>query len=174
MNLPQYISAVSLPEKTELEKIRLLAYFQNMTENTTSFSLDTILQELREIGYPVSNVSRVKGYLLKSKDFKKYGKENEYMITPAAKQKLQAEFGHMFNNVEEVISSNEVLDETLFLGKRGYLDKLIKQINNCYCNNVMMLVLFSCGGYLKYVLYLHMKNKGCKIKLKIVMVIMLC
>jgi len=135
MNLFQYITAVSLSEKTELEKIRLLAFFQNTTEGTASFSLDTILQILKEIGHPVSNISRIKSYLAKSKDFKKNGRENEYMITPVAKQKLQTEFGHIFDNTEEIISSSEVLDETLFLGKRGFLDILIKQINSSYNNN---------------------------------------
>ncbi|WP_334073140.1 MULTISPECIES: hypothetical protein [Paenibacillaceae] len=135
MNLNKYIMTVNLAEKTELEKVQLLAFFLNITEKTTSFALDNIVQMLKEIGHPISNVSRIKSYLSKSKDFKKIGKGTEYMITPTIKQKLQDEIGPIFNNIEEVISSSEILDEALFLGKRGFIDKLIKQINSSYKNN---------------------------------------
>lgn len=135
MDLFQYLSVVNLAEKTELEKVKLLAFFRISSDRTTSFDLNTILQVLKEIGHPISNVSRLKNYLAKSRDFKKIGKENEYIITPLVKQRLQAEYGDIIKNTEETVSSSEVLDESLFIGKRGFLDKLIKQVNSCYYNN---------------------------------------
>ncbi|MNI74752.1 hypothetical protein D3C73_1308570 [compost metagenome] len=62
----------------------------------------------------------------------------------------------MFNNTEEILSSSEILDEKLFLGKRGFLDKLIKQINSSYLNNcydacaVMMRRVFEIALILAY------------------------
>lgn len=135
MDLTRYITTINLNEKTELEKVKLLAFFQNVTQNTNSFLLDHVIQILKQIGHPISNVSRIKSYLAKSKDFKKLGNTNEYMITPPAKQKLQSDYGVLFDNSEEIVSSSEVLDETLFIGMRGFLDKLIKQVNSCYQNN---------------------------------------
>lgn len=135
MNLFHYITAVNLTEKTELDKVKLLAFFRNSTEGTTSFSLDAVLQVLKELGHPISNISRLKTYLAKSKDFKKIGKDNEYIISPSVRLKLHAEYGDNFQNTEEIISLSEVLEENLFLGKRGFLDKLIKQINSCYDTN---------------------------------------
>ena len=134
MHLSQYVAAVKLSEKTELEKVKLLAYFQNMTEGSNSFTLDEILITLDNIGHSISNSSRLKGYLTKSKDFKKNGKFNTYMLTPSVRQRLDHEYDSLFKNMENIESSSEILDETLFLGVRGFLDKLIKQINNCYNN----------------------------------------
>ncbi|MNO80077.1 hypothetical protein D3C76_712690 [compost metagenome] len=156
MDFSQYLIVVKLSEKTELEKVKLVAFYKNMIDGTTSFFIQDILQVLKDAGHPVSNASRMKGYLMKSKDFKKSGKENEYIITPAARQKVQVEFGYMFNNTEEILSSSEILDEKLFLGKRGFLDKLIKQINSSYLNNcydacaVMMRRVFEIALILAY------------------------
>ncbi|MEC1451552.1 DUF4145 domain-containing protein [Bacillus haynesii] len=134
MRISKFASDVNLTKKTELEKVKLLAFFQNTSDGTTHFSLDNILNLLKDLGHPISNKSRLKNYLAKSKDFKKIG-NSEYIISPAAKQKLKSEYGHLFEDSETIISSNEVLDENLFLDKRGFLDKLIKQINSCYSNN---------------------------------------
>jgi hypothetical protein len=135
MNYSQFISAVKLYEKTELEKVQLSFLFLDSTEDAKTFSINVVIQLLKDIGHPISNVSRIKNKLTKSKDFKKCGKENEYMLTPAAKTKLYSQYGNILENNEDIVSSSEILDETLFLGKRGYLDKLIKQINSCYSNN---------------------------------------
>ena len=54
------------------------------------------------------------------------------MLTPAAKEKLSANYAEFFFNEDIIVSDSELLDETLFCGKRGFLDKLIKQVNHCY------------------------------------------
>lgn len=69
--------------------------------------------------------------MVKSKDFRRVA-DGEYIITPLAKDKLYEELGDWITNEDIISSDSEVLDETLFLGKKGFLDKLIKQINHCY------------------------------------------
>ncbi|MBN1431758.1 MAG: DUF4145 domain-containing protein [Methanomicrobiaceae archaeon] len=164
MNLNQYINIVNLSEKTELEKVRLLAFFCYMSEKANSFILDDILGILKEIGHPISNVSRLKGYLSKSKDFKK--NNDEYMLTPSARQKLESEFGCLFNNTEDVVSSSEILDESLFLGKRGYLDKLIQQLNCCYSNNCYDACAVLMRRVFEILLILAFEKKGVQNEIK--------
>ncbi|MBU8580142.1 DUF4145 domain-containing protein [Bacillus paralicheniformis] len=135
MFLDKFIKFSKLSEKTEIEKVKLLAFYKNSNDGTNSFSIDSILQDLSDIGHPISNISRLKKNIAKSRDFKKKNKDNTYVLTPSIRDRLQKEYGSYFENTDEITSSNEVLDEGLFLGKRGYLDKLIKQINNCYTNN---------------------------------------
>ena len=54
------------------------------------------------------------------------------MLTPVAKENLSANYAELFFNEDIIVSDSELLDETLFCGKRGFLDKLIKQVNHCY------------------------------------------
>ena len=131
MELRQYVAKVDLATQTELGKVKLIAYYYCNTEAKSTFMLNEVTTILRDIGHPISNVSRLKSYLSKSKDFRKIA-DGEYMLTPAAKEKLSANYAEFFFNEDIIVSDSELLDETLFCGKRGFLDKLIKQVNHCY------------------------------------------
>lgn len=133
MDLPQYIVKVDLSKQNELTKVKLIAYYNCNTTEKNTFLLSEVTTILRDIGHPISNVSRLKNYLSKSKDFRKIA-DDQYMLTPAAKEKLFADYGKLFSDEETILSDSEVLDEALFCGKRGFLDKLIKQVNHCYKN----------------------------------------
>ena len=135
MELTQYITSVNLSQKTELEKVKLIIFYVTSTSNTAVCSLDEVADILCNAGHPISNMSRLRDYLARSRDFKRVSKTNKYMLTPAARDKMQTEYGQFFHNEELIVSSSELLDESLFTGKRGFLDKLIKQINHCYSNN---------------------------------------
>lgn len=133
MELSLYIAAVNLSQQKELDKVKLIAFYDGIVKNTSSFILNDVVSTLKDIGHPISNISRLKGYLSKSKQFRKIS-EGEYMITPALKDELMETYGEWLFNEDTIISDNEILDEALFTGKKGYLDKLIKQINHCYKN----------------------------------------
>jgi len=131
MNLPQYAVRVELSRQNELTKVKLIAYYDCSVKNKNTFLLSDVITTLQSIGHPISNVSRLKGYLSKSKEFRKIT-DGEYMLTPVAKEKLSADYGDAFFNEDDILSDSEILDEALFCGKRGFLDKLIKQVNHCY------------------------------------------
>lgn len=167
MELTQFINAANLYQKTEIEKVKVLAFYDNSVRGQADFSLEEIISQLQIIGHPISNVSRLKNNLAKSKDFKKTNGGNQYMITPSARQRLQIEYGELLNNEEDIISSNEVLDESLFLGKRGFLDKLIKQINHCYCNNCFDACAVLMRRVFEITLILAYENKGVQDQIKV-------
>lgn len=131
MDMARYIAEIKLSQHNELTKVKLIAFYDGIVSKKSSFVLMDVVSTLESIGHPISNISRLKSYLAKSKDFRKVS-EGVYLITPSAKEKLVAEYDALINNEDIITSDNEVLDETLFCGKKGYLDKLIKQINHCY------------------------------------------
>ena len=165
MDLMRFTQKVNLPQKSELEKIKLLAFFDNISTNKPTFYLDEIIQTLKNIGHPISNLSRLKTYLTKSKDFRKI-KEGEYIIIPAVKQKLFFEYGEWLNNEDIIISDNEILDEALFHGKRGFLDKLIKQINHCYRNHCFDACAVCMRRVFEITLILAYEKKGIQDEIK--------
>ncbi|MBQ8619573.1 MAG: DUF4145 domain-containing protein [Clostridia bacterium] len=134
MQLGKYVEKTNLSQKNEITKVKLIAFFQCTSKQENLFCLKEVTDILMSIGYPISNYSRLKGYLAKSKDFRKLA-DGKYVLTGTAQQVLRAEYGDLFIDEDLIDSNNEVLDESLFCGKRGFLDKLIKQINHCYQSN---------------------------------------
>ena len=75
---------------------------------------------------------------------------------PIQIENLSKELNIYWNDSETIVSDSELIDETKFCGKRGFLDKIIKQINNFYNSNcydacaVMMRRLFEILLILSY------------------------
>lgn len=166
MEINQFVNAVKLFQKKEIEKVKAIALYDNFVKGQSEFSLDEVISLLQDIGHPISNVSRLKGNMAKSKDFKKVNGGNQYMLTPSTRQNLHVEYGMLLTNEDEVVSSSEVLDETLFLGKRGFLDKLVKQINHCYINNCFDACAVLMRRFFEISLILAYENKGVQDQIK--------
>lgn len=133
MDIKQYIAKIYLAKQNELTKVELIAFYNCVVNQKNTFNLNEIISILKDIGHPISNISRLRGYITKSKDFRKIA-DGEYMLTPAVKERLLIDYGSFFFDEDAISSDSEILDERLFCGKRGYLDKLIRQINHCYKN----------------------------------------
>lgn len=167
MEIHQFINIADLQSKTEIEKVKIIAFYDSYTKQQADFNLNEVFDLLQSIGHPISNHSRLKGYLAKSKDFKKSNSKEKYMIVPTVRQQLQNEYAKILNNEEEILSSNEVLDSNLFLGKRGFLDRLIKQINNCYSNNCFDACAVLMRRVFEITLILAYENNGVESEIKI-------
>ncbi len=159
MNLSQFARIVNLSQKTEIEKVKLVAFFENATKGMSTFIIDDIIEILSVIGHHISNKSRLKQNLAKSKAFKKIS-NGEYAIIPSYKEKLHEDYDCYFNDENEIVSNSEILDESLFLGKRGYLDKLIKQINHCYKYNCYDACAVCMRRIFEIILILAFEKKG--------------
>lgn len=131
MELAQFIEKVKLSAHTEVEKVELLALYKFVCKGEKSFQLIEILSTLRSFGYPVSNVSRLKANLAKSRSFRKVS-DGEYILTPATRESLKQVYAAQLESEDEITIENGLLDEALFCRKRGFIDKLIHQINHCY------------------------------------------
>lgn len=167
MEMHQFINIVDLQSKTEIEKVKIIAFYESYTKQQFDFDLNEVLDILRSIGYPISNYSRLKGYLAKSTDFKKSSSKEKYMIVPTVRHQLQNEYAKFLDSGEEILFSNEVLDPNLFLGKRGFLDRLIKQINNCYSNNCFDACAVLMRRVFEIALILAYENNGVESEIKI-------
>lgn len=167
MEIHQFINIVDLQSKTEIEKVKIIAFYDSYTKQQSDFDLNEVFDILQSIGHPISNHSRLKGYLAKSKDFKKSSSKEKYMIVPTVRQQLQNEYAKFLDSGEEILFSNEVLDPNLFLGKRGFLDRLIKQINNCYSNNCFDACAVLMRRVFEIALILAYENNGVESEIKI-------
>lgn len=138
MQILEFSKHTNLNDCTEAERAKLLCYYHYKESGLCNFSMPVIVELFQHCGYSSPNTSRLKGKLLKGKDkifLPIKGSKLEYEFIPAILQGLEKEYDILWNDVETIESSSEIIDEIKFCNKRQFLDKLITQINHCYSNN---------------------------------------
>lgn len=138
MELLEFMELVDLKGKSEQERAKLICFYRYQEFKERDFSMPTISETLIQCGFSSPNTSRLKEKLVKGKG-KAFvlvkNEKNRIQFIPVVIQSLIKEFGSAWSDTETIISESELLDENKFLGKRKYLDRLVKQINHTYANN---------------------------------------
>ena len=132
MDFKTYAEKTDLCLNTEINKVKLVATYFAKFENINEFNLDILFIKLEEIGCRITNKSRLKANLTKDKNFKKNNKTGTWILNPITIKQINEKYKEILEDKNVIESNSEFLDETIFYGKRGYLDKLISQANNCY------------------------------------------
>jgi len=137
MKIIDYIEATDLKSKTESERSKLLCFYHSKETNEMQISMATISDLLVQSGFNAPNTSRLKEKLTKGKEkaFLKSKNSTKIEFIPAVFQSLEKRYGNLWNDDITIESNSELIDEKKFCGQRGYLDKLIKQVNHSYSNN---------------------------------------
>lgn len=134
MTFEKYAETLEIRTKSEFEKVSYTAYFLQQYEKKLNFSLDDVIDLLKQINITISNRSRIKIKLKDSKRFRKV-KDNIYIITSNGISELTPIVNKLLNSESNIVTNNCLFDLSLFLGARGYLDNLFNQVDNCYYNN---------------------------------------
>ena len=156
MDFKTFTEKTDLCTKTEIEKIKLVALYHVLFENTNEFNLKTSLLMLESVGCRISNTSRLKTNLKEDRNFKRNNKTDNWMLNAKIIKELKDQYKEQLDDKTKIESNSELLDENKFTGRRGYLDKLIAQANNCYNNNcydacaVMLRRIFEIALILAY------------------------
>jgi hypothetical protein len=136
MNLGSYSKHVSLEEKKELDKCIYLGYFLMVKEDQVEFSIDDILTCFDKLHFSRPNISRLKGNFKSSKSLINGSKPLAYKLQSKTITKLDDELPSLKSKSEEIISDDKIIPEALFVGTRGYLESLARQINASYEQNI--------------------------------------
>jgi len=136
VKLENFSIQANLVDKSELEKVELLAYFLSENKQETEFTVSDISSIVFALGFAKPNQTRLKNKIIKSKSFVKGGKSNLYRLSVKKLSALKEALPDI-SETEEVISDDSILPEILLQEtKRIYLVKLAKQINSSYENNL--------------------------------------
>lgn len=164
ISVQKFSQQVKLIEKTELEKIALLAFFKFKFYKQYSFLFSDILKDLEILGQPISNPSRLKSKMKSSKVFKKAKEKDAFLLT--AKSLQQFEKQYPLEREDDITSSSEVLDETFFCQVRGYLDRLIFQINHTYSEHCYDACAVLMRRFFEIILILTYEHYGIQDEIK--------
>ena len=138
MQIFDFKIANDLASKAQVEQAKLLCYYHYKENGDASFAMTLISELMVNAGLNAPNTSRLKEALLKGKG-KSFliSKTNKSALEfiPAIFQEMESSIGQAWLDTTTIVSDSELIDETKFCGKRGYLTRLIQQINSSYKNN---------------------------------------
>jgi len=128
-------SQLMLRKKTQLGEAIVFAWFHEKTVGGP-VPFQEIIAYFARAKLARPNPSRLRAAISRSHEIHRSAADKDaFEVDRAVAIGLEEEYGTLIHNDEDIVSSSEVLDESLFVGKRQFLDKLIKQVNHCYSNN---------------------------------------
>ena len=132
MKILEYIEKTEFNKKSEAERVKLVCYYSYKEFGCSTFSMSEIVEKLVDFGCNKPNLSRLKEKLLKGKNkgfVNSKLERNKIEFILAVKENLDKQYGGLWSDTETILSASELIDETKFCGKREYITKIIKQIN---------------------------------------------
>ena len=136
MRLGDFFRKCNFFDLSEVEKIKHLYFYQYAKEKKSDFTIKEISNLLSQEGFSTPNTSRLKDKLKKSRDFIKGVRKDSFTLQNKIKENFKSEFPELNEDFEEIITLDTILPNSLYINTRGYIEKLAKQINSSYENNV--------------------------------------
>jgi hypothetical protein len=136
LNLEEFARSVELVRLSELDRVRLLAFFYHKIYNKKEFRKDDILEWFQQLHFPSPNISRLLGRIRSSRHFVKGSANGEFKLHALTLDELQAQFPGLRADSEEVVSTDTILPYSIYESTRGFIESLAKQINASYEYNI--------------------------------------
>ncbi len=136
MNINNFVKKTDFAEKGELDKTLLLGFYYHTFESKDEFSIAEVCQKLGSLGFSQPNKSRLDKNVSTSKKFVKGKSKSFHKLHYNSIKQLEKKYAFLAVESEEIITSNDVLPESLYKGTRGFIEKLALQINASYENNI--------------------------------------
>lgn len=136
MNAEQFSSMTDLVNKSEIQKVELLAFY--LLENTghSEFRVKDLTKILVTLGFAQPNMTRLKAAVKKSPAFNKGTQTDYYRLAAIAIKSLREHYPDLSES-EEILSDDSLLPEVLFKeAGRQYLINAAQQINAAYENHL--------------------------------------
>lgn len=136
MRIDAFVSKSDLVNQSELDKVRLLAFYHlRAGKDVTEFTVLDVTTWFRNLGFAKPNTSRLKQNIVKSPLFVRGQSPNAYRLAAKEIVKLENQFPDIAIS-EEVESFDTVLPASLYQVGREYIESLGKQINASYEHNI--------------------------------------
>lgn len=136
MKLDTFAKVAGIVDQTEVEKVRLIAYFHHKTSGVRDFSMDDVCAWFEKLHLHQPNVTRLKGRIEKSKSFVRGSNAGAWKLHATDLDELQGLFPGITSHSEEVESTDCILPRPLYENTRGFIELLSRQINASYEYNI--------------------------------------
>ena len=124
ITIKNFVKKTNLNQRTEFEKVSYVSYYLLKTTQN-EFTINDIDKILKENGFFISNLSRIKNQVKKSKMYKNT-KKDSYSLTNVGIKDLTF-LDEILDNNDIIECEIELLEQNIFCGYTTYLSKLVLQ-----------------------------------------------
>lgn len=160
MKITTFSKKQDLNDKTQIEKVRLLAYYYLRKSNLDQFGISDVSEWFDSLSYPIPNSSRMRANIKKSRKFIRGSVSDTYRLHACEIDALDLELPELLTKSEEIIAPDLVLPQSLYISTRGFVESISKQINASYDNNVFDGCAVLMRRLLEILLILSYENNG--------------
>jgi len=131
-----FAEQTELLEATELEKVKLLAFYLLNQKEKSSFNINTIMEIFEELHLPKPNISRLTKKIKESSAFINGSEKGSFKLHAKELKSLELLHPLLKSKTEEILSEETIIPHSLIRNTRGYIESLSKQINASYQHNI--------------------------------------
>lgn len=131
-----FLEALAQEKATATTKELLVAliWWHSLADHSLSISVDSLAENLESAGHAKQNLSRLRDYLAKDRRVSK-GSDGCFYLNIKAKAELNDRY-LAIAKVRPVRNSDSILPSEVFRDSRGYIKKVVSQINSSYDNGL--------------------------------------
>lgn len=141
MTAQEFLSRIKERDLKALDQSVALLWWAGREDHSRGLSTRSICEEIEFFGFPKQNMSRLEQALNKDRRASKNGKSG-WRLHPRARRELDQEYSFALAP-KPPAATDSVLPRALFHGTRGYIERVVDQINKSYdaqlydCSSVM-------------------------------------
>jgi hypothetical protein len=130
VNPKPFLLALSKEDLSQSERAVALLWWYGLENPTNSRSVSDLAQDMQDAGYPKQNTSRLRLALQKDRRTSK-DPNGGFRIRVTARDGMDVEYNGLLTS-RPVETSNSVLPLDLFDNTRGYIERVVAQVNSSY------------------------------------------
>jgi len=132
MDIFSFIKNVDKPNMSTLERAYAILWWAGREDNTIGMSTNEICKVIESAGHPKQNVSRINTQLLKDKLVCKVPGKEQWRLKVHPRIQLDEKYEQAISIPKKLKPTDSVLPRALFNNTRGYIEKVVFQINGSY------------------------------------------
>ncbi|MFW5804292.1 MAG: DUF4145 domain-containing protein [bacterium] len=137
MDSNSFLRQIEKTKPTTGERAVALLWFFSCKDDSSEFSIKELTKIIEDSGFGKQNAHRLNSYFTKDKRVVK-GSSNKFKIKYKAMDELNNKYNEYFKN-KPIKVTDSVIEFDLFKKSRGYIKKVVMQINSSYDHS-----LFDC------------------------------
>jgi hypothetical protein len=131
MTLDEFFSASDSPALRGVDRCVYLLWFLGREDPVVGATVRELCDVIERHGHPKQNVTRVRDELDKDRRVAKAG-ANSWRLKPNERRVLDGKLGELLDLPKKVRATDSVLPRALFSSSRGYIEKVVHQLNTSF------------------------------------------
>lgn len=151
MTVEQFLQSIDEDRLTALDRALAILWWVERENAAGGLSTRGICETLERNGYPKQNIFRLNASLARDRRTAKAGADC-WRLHPRGRKELDEKFKSLISSIQQPRATDSVLPRELFTSTRGYLERIVFQLNASYDQSLFDCCAVMCRRILETLL----------------------